>query len=89
MPSSEQRVEGLPDYERLQSRLLIGGEWVDAAAGETVPTIDPATNRTIVEVAAAQAEDVDRAVRAARARSRRGATSIRTSALGSCSASPS
>ena len=66
-PSSEQRVEGLPDYERLQSRLLIGGEWVDAAAGETVPTIDPATNRTIVEVAAAQAEDVDRAVRAARA----------------------
>ena len=67
VPSSEQRVEGLPDYERLQSRLLIGGEWVDAAGGETVPTIDPATNRTIVEVAAAQAEDVDRAVRAARA----------------------
>ncbi len=58
---------GCPTTSRLQSRLLIGGEWVDAAAGETVPTIDPATNRTIVEVAAAQAEDVDRAVRAARA----------------------
>ncbi len=49
------------------TRLLIGGEWVDATGGETVPTIDPATNTTIVEVAAAQAEDVDRAVRAARA----------------------
>jgi acyl-CoA reductase-like NAD-dependent aldehyde dehydrogenase len=67
VPSSQQRIEGLPDYSRLPTRLLIGGEWVEAAAGETVPTIDPATNRTIVEVAAAQAEDVDRAVRAARA----------------------
>jgi acyl-CoA reductase-like NAD-dependent aldehyde dehydrogenase len=60
------RVEGLPDYDTLEKRLLIAGEWVDSAGGETVPTLDPATNRTIVEVAAAQAEDVDRAVRAAR-----------------------
>jgi acyl-CoA reductase-like NAD-dependent aldehyde dehydrogenase len=62
----DDRVEGLPDYDRLQSRLLIGGEWVDAHAGATVPTIDPATNQTIVEVAAAQPQDVDRAVAAAR-----------------------
>jgi acyl-CoA reductase-like NAD-dependent aldehyde dehydrogenase len=61
------RVEGLPDYSKLKGKLLIGGEWVDAAGGATVPTVDPATNRTIVEVAAAQADDVDRAVRAARA----------------------
>jgi betaine-aldehyde dehydrogenase len=60
------RVEGLPDYDTLEKRLLIAGEWVDSAGGETVPTLDPATNRTIVEVTAAQAEDVDRAVRAAR-----------------------
>jgi acyl-CoA reductase-like NAD-dependent aldehyde dehydrogenase len=60
------RVEGLPDYDTLEKRLLIAGEWVDSAGGETVPTLDPATNRTIVEVAAAQAEDVDRAVGAAR-----------------------
>ena len=32
-----------------------------------MPTVDPATNRTIADVSAAQAEDVDRAVRAARA----------------------
>jgi acyl-CoA reductase-like NAD-dependent aldehyde dehydrogenase len=66
-PSVPDRIEGLPDYSKLHARLLIGGEWVGAAGGETAPTIDPATNRTIVDVAAAQAEDVDRAVRAARA----------------------
>jgi acyl-CoA reductase-like NAD-dependent aldehyde dehydrogenase len=60
------RIEGLPDYGGLQMKLLIGGEWRDAEGGQTVPTVDPATNRTIVEVAAAQAADVDRAVRAAR-----------------------
>jgi acyl-CoA reductase-like NAD-dependent aldehyde dehydrogenase len=61
------RIEGLPDYARLQTKLLIGGDWVGATGGATVPTVDPATNRTIVEVAAAQPDDVDRAVQAARA----------------------
>ncbi len=61
------RIEGLPEYGRLPTKLLIGGEWCEAAGGETIPTVDPATNRTIVDVASAQAEDVDRAVRAARA----------------------
>jgi acyl-CoA reductase-like NAD-dependent aldehyde dehydrogenase len=65
--AEERRIEGLPDHGRLPTQLLIGGEWCDATGGETVPTVDPATNRTIVDVAAAQAEDVDRAVRAARA----------------------
>ncbi len=60
-------VSGPPDRDRLLTRLLIGGEWVEAAGGATVPTVDPATNRTIADVSAAQAEDVDKAVRAARA----------------------
>jgi acyl-CoA reductase-like NAD-dependent aldehyde dehydrogenase len=60
-------IEGLPDPGRLHTRLLIGGEWTDAAGGATVPTVDPATNRPIADVAAAQPDDVDRAVRAARA----------------------
>jgi acyl-CoA reductase-like NAD-dependent aldehyde dehydrogenase len=59
-------IEGLPDIGSLQTKLLIDGEWCDAAGGQTVPTIDPATNRTIVDVAAAGPEDIDRAVRAAR-----------------------
>ncbi|NEW34949.1 aldehyde dehydrogenase family protein [Nocardia cyriacigeorgica] len=47
-------------------RLLIGGEWVDAASGRTFATEDPATGATLAEVAHGAAEDVDRAVRAAR-----------------------
>ncbi|WES62815.1 aldehyde dehydrogenase family protein [Microbacter sp. GSS18] len=48
-------------------RLLIGGEWVAASAGETFATIDPATGDVIADVARARADDVDRAVRSARA----------------------
>lgn len=48
------------------TRLLIGGEWTDAASGETFETINPATGETICNVAAGGSEDVDRAVRAAR-----------------------
>ena len=47
-------------------RLLIGAERPDAADGRTFETLDPATGRVIAEVAHAGAEDVDRAVRAAR-----------------------
>jgi aldehyde dehydrogenase (NAD+) len=48
-------------------RLFIGGEWQDAASGETFDTINPATAETLTHVAAAASEDVDRAVKAARA----------------------
>src|ERR687891_2530499 len=47
-------------------RLVIGGERPEAADGRTFETFDPATGRTIAEVPHARAEDVDRAVRAAR-----------------------
>src|SRR2546430_4792243 len=48
-------------------KLLIGGEWVEAADGRAFETIDPATGDPICEVAHAGAEDVDRAVKAASA----------------------
>ncbi|HEX2209915.1 MAG TPA: aldehyde dehydrogenase family protein [Longimicrobium sp.] len=48
-------------------RLFIGGEWQDAASGETFETINPATAEPLTTVAQAAAEDVDRAVKAARA----------------------
>ncbi len=48
-------------------RLLIGSERLEAADGRTFVTIDPATGREIAEVALAGAEDVARAVAAARA----------------------
>jgi acyl-CoA reductase-like NAD-dependent aldehyde dehydrogenase len=46
--------------------LLIGGERSAAAGGRTFETLDPATARPIAHVAHAGAEDVDRAVAAAR-----------------------
>jgi aminobutyraldehyde dehydrogenase len=46
---------------------FIGGEWADAASGETMEVIAPATGETIAEVPSCGAEDVDRAVEAAKA----------------------
>src|SRR3954447_25428341 len=47
-------------------RNFVGGEWVAPAGGETMPVLNPATGETIAEVPNASAEDVDRAVQAAR-----------------------
>jgi phenylacetaldehyde dehydrogenase len=47
-------------------KLLIGGDWVDAASGRTFATFDPATGEKLADVAWGDAADVDRAVRAAR-----------------------
>ena len=49
------------------ARLIINGETVDAASGETFTTYNPATEEPICAVAKAGPEDVDRAVKAARA----------------------
>jgi 1-pyrroline dehydrogenase len=45
---------------------FVGGEWVDAASGETMEVVNPATGETIAEVPSCGAEDVDRAVEAAK-----------------------
>jgi aldehyde dehydrogenase (NAD+) len=52
----------------LQDRygLFVGGEWVEPASGEYFTTISPRDEGPLAEVAQAGAEDVDRAVRAAR-----------------------
>jgi aldehyde dehydrogenase (NAD+) len=47
--------------------LLIDGRFVPAASGETFATLNPATGAEIAQVALGGAEDVDRAVSAARA----------------------
>jgi acyl-CoA reductase-like NAD-dependent aldehyde dehydrogenase len=47
-------------------KLLIGGEWVDAASGKRFSTINPATAETLTDIAEGGAADVDRAVAAAR-----------------------
>ncbi|MGD9705836.1 MAG: aldehyde dehydrogenase [Acidimicrobiia bacterium] len=47
-------------------QMFIDGEWVDAVEGEVFETHDPATGEELATVPAADAADVDRAVRAAR-----------------------
>jgi acyl-CoA reductase-like NAD-dependent aldehyde dehydrogenase len=46
--------------------LMIGGAWRAATNGATLHSIDPTAGRVLAQVAAAQAEDVDLAVAAAR-----------------------
>ncbi len=47
-------------------KMFIGGQWVDAASGKAFDTVDPATGQTITTVPHGDAEDVNRAVAAAR-----------------------
>jgi betaine-aldehyde dehydrogenase len=50
-----------------QHRMFIAGGWVPAASGETQPIISAPTGQVVAEVPKASAEDVDRAVRYAKA----------------------
>ena len=50
-----------------RQQMFIDGDWTDAASGETVPVVNPATEEEIAHVPKGDASDVDRAVAAARA----------------------
>jgi aldehyde dehydrogenase (NAD+) len=49
-----------------ESRMLIDGKLTDASSGKTFPNVNPATEEVIGEVADGTAEDMDRAIGAAR-----------------------
>ncbi|HEY2895324.1 MAG TPA: aldehyde dehydrogenase family protein, partial [Pirellulales bacterium] len=49
-----------------QTQCFIGGQWVPAASGKTFETVNPATEEVIAQVAEGDAEDINRAVAAAR-----------------------
>ncbi|HET7505161.1 MAG TPA: aldehyde dehydrogenase family protein [Kofleriaceae bacterium] len=51
----------------MQTKLFIGGEFVDALAGGTIEVGNPFDQSTLAHVAEARAEDIDRAVDAAHA----------------------
>jgi phenylacetaldehyde dehydrogenase len=65
------------DFGRLDARTLrffertpahfIGGSWVVAASGKTLPVVDPSSGKPVSAIAAGDAQDIDRAVAAARA----------------------
>ena len=48
-------------------KMLINGKWVESASGKTFPTYDPSTGEVLAKVAEGDREDIDRAVKAARA----------------------
>lgn len=60
-PESRAVVEIAPSYG-----LFIDGEFAESAGGERRKTLSPATEEVLAEYAQANAEDVDRAVKAAR-----------------------
>ncbi|MGH9249331.1 MAG: aldehyde dehydrogenase family protein [Acidimicrobiales bacterium] len=49
----------------MQTRLFVGGEFVDAVDGSTIEVRDPHDGSLLAEIAEAKADDVDRAVQAA------------------------
>ncbi|KAL2543181.1 Aldehyde dehydrogenase family 2 member B7 [Abeliophyllum distichum] len=55
-----------PPVDVEYNKLLINGQFVDAASGKTFPTLDPRTREVITHVAEGDAEDINRAVAAAR-----------------------
>ncbi|KAJ3699291.1 hypothetical protein LUZ61_002996 [Rhynchospora tenuis] len=55
-----------PPVQVNYTKLLIDGKFVDSASGKTFPTVDPRTGEVIAHVAEGDAEDINRAVRAAR-----------------------
>ncbi|XP_020522706.1 aldehyde dehydrogenase family 2 member B7, mitochondrial isoform X2 [Amborella trichopoda] len=55
-----------PPVQVEYTQLLIGGKYVDSASGKTFPTLDPRTGEVIAHVAEGDAEDINRAVSAAR-----------------------
>jgi phenylacetaldehyde dehydrogenase len=54
------------EFTAAPRQLFIGGQWTDAASGKTFETPNPATGETLARVAEGDAEDINRAVRAAR-----------------------
>ncbi|KAF8399279.1 hypothetical protein HHK36_015144 [Tetracentron sinense] len=55
-----------PPVQVNHTQLLINGQFVDASSGKTFPTLDPRTGEVIAQVAEGGAEDINRAVSAAR-----------------------
>ena len=55
-----------PFLDGKPKRMLIGGQWVEALSGRTFDSVNPATGKVIAQLAEGGAEDIDRAVAAAR-----------------------
>jgi betaine-aldehyde dehydrogenase len=66
MTLGQDTASGTGDGARIAARMMIGGEQVDAADGQTFDVVNPATGSVIATAPLGGREDVDRAVAAAR-----------------------
>lgn len=60
-------AEPVKSFVSTTRKMLINGKWVEAASGKTFPTFNPATGDVLANIPDGQKEDIDRAVKAARA----------------------
>jgi phenylacetaldehyde dehydrogenase len=59
--------EGARQFAAAEHPMLIGADWVEAADGRTFDVYDPSTGDVLGRVARGGSEDIDRAVKTARA----------------------
>ncbi len=57
---------GAPPQLEIETRLFIGGEFVESADGGHIPVINPHDNSILTEISEARQLDIDRAVESAR-----------------------
>lgn len=69
MAVSDTAIQIAPEVQQFVDetrQMLIDGKWVDAASGKTFEVYNPATGEVMAHVAEGDAEDINRAVKAAR-----------------------
>jgi len=66
MGAAVQLESSVERFVRTPRKMLIDGKWVESASGKTFETPNPATGEVLARIAEGDAEDIDRAVRAAR-----------------------
>uniref|UniRef100_A0A3B4XQU4 aldehyde dehydrogenase (NAD(+)) n=1 Tax=Seriola lalandi dorsalis TaxID=1841481 RepID=A0A3B4XQU4_SERLL len=66
-PEAQALPMPVPDPPIQYTKLFISNEWHESCSGRKIPVYNPATGELLCEVEEADAEDVDKAVRSARA----------------------
>ncbi|XP_071780132.2 aldehyde dehydrogenase 1A1-like [Centroberyx gerrardi] len=66
-PETQALPMPIPDLPIQYTKLFINNEWHESCSGRKIPVYNPATAELLCEVEEADAEDVDKAVRSARA----------------------
>src|SRR5499427_2056157 len=65
--STAQMHNHVQEFVGTPRKMFINHRWVESASGKTFPTYNPATGEVLARVAEGDREDIDRAVKAARA----------------------